>query len=155
MNLEELKTLRSFVVSRFGNSERWSDDKLPALATEFAYVPLSDAQKAARLLFDEGTQGVPSPSTVKGKARGVAAERVKLENEARRATPDSFARGCKHRWAVLSDVEIRYERERMEARGHKPPEGMRFAICVLCHTESWGTHRTVGEAEVEGVRGAA
>lgn len=156
MNLEELKTLRTFVVSRFGNSERWSDDKLPAIGTEYAYVRLDDAQKAVRVLFDEGTQGVPSPSTVKGKARQVAAERVKLENEARKAQPDAFAAGCKHRWGILSDVEIRYERERLERHGQKvPAEGLRLAVCVLCQTESWGRFKTVGESESGSAKGEA
>lgn len=50
---------------------------------------------------------------------------------------------CRHRWAVASEVEIRIECDRQK----RPDDGLRFATCVFCRTESWGDFGTVGEEE--------
>jgi hypothetical protein len=43
---------------------------------------------------------------------------------------------CTHRWGVLDEREQVFERERQSK-----PDSLRLAVCVLCHTESWGVHR--------------
>lgn len=158
MTIDELKTLRTFITDRWaGSAERWADMRLGAIAIEFQHIDLTDAQRAVRRLFDEGSQGVPSPSSVKAATRAVLAEKAKTSRRSGRSF--SPYDSCDHpAWAILDTATEKFERERLAKDGQEPPAGLRLAVCVGCHDEKWSKMSTQGEFEdrqTQGDRGAA
>lgn len=158
MTIDELKTLRTFITDRWaGSSDRWSDTRLAAIAVEFQHVDLTDAQRAVRRLFDEGSQAAPSPSSVKAAVRAVLSEKAKTERRSGR--PPSPFDSCDHpAWSILDTATEKFERERLARDGKEPPAGLRLCVCVGCHDEKWSKMPTHGEWEelrTQGDRGAA
>lgn len=142
--MEELTQLRDQTVSLFGASERWRDDTLAFHLAEFERYELRDATSAVRMIYRDGMQGVPSPSTVLAKIPAAISARIGRERRSPTASPFD---NCRHIWGVMDTATEKWERERLAKTGHEPAEGLRLVICALCHDEKWSKMLTRGEFE--------
>ena len=150
--MEELSQLRDQTVSLFGASDRWRDDTLAFHLAEFENYELRDATSAVRMIYRDGMQGVPSPSTVLAKIPAAISARI---NRERRSPRESAFGGCAHpTWAIMSTAVEAFERERLAKEGNEPPAGLRLCVCVGCHDEKWSKMLTQGEFEDRGTQEA-